>query len=45
VVAARYRKDDPLTVGLAVRVFPAATRNLTKDTALSEHGRGAAWHG
>ena len=32
------------TVGLAVRIFPATTRTFTKDTALSEHGRGAACH-
>jgi hypothetical protein len=32
------------TVGLAVRIFPATTRTFTKDTALSENGRGAAWH-
>ena len=32
------------TVGLAVRIFPATMRTFTKDTALSEHGRGAAWH-
>ena len=31
-------------VGLAVRIFPATTRTSTKDTALSEEGRGAAWH-
>jgi hypothetical protein len=31
-------------VGLAVRIFPATTRIFTKDTALSEHGRGATWH-
>jgi hypothetical protein len=31
-------------VGLAVRIFPAPTRTFTKDTALSENGRGAAWH-
>jgi hypothetical protein len=30
--------------GLAVRIFPATTLTLTKDTALSEQGRGAAWH-
>jgi hypothetical protein len=32
------------TVGLAIRIFPATTRNFTKDTALVENGRGAAWH-
>jgi hypothetical protein len=31
------------TVGLAVRIFPATMRTFTKDTALSEHGRGTAW--
>ena len=31
-------------VGLAVRIFPATMRTFTKDTALSEQGRGAAWH-
>jgi hypothetical protein len=31
------------TVGLAVQIFPATTRTFTKDTALSEQGRGAAW--
>ena len=30
-------------VGLAVRLFPATSRTFTKDTALSEHGRGTAW--
>jgi hypothetical protein len=30
------------TVGQAVRIFPATTRTFTKDTALSENGRGAA---
>ena len=29
---------------LAVRIFPAAMRTFTKDTALWEQGRGAAWH-
>jgi hypothetical protein len=31
-------------VGLAVQIFPATARTLTKDTALSEQGRGTAWH-
>ena len=26
------------------RIFPATTRTFTKDMALSEQGRGAAWH-
>jgi hypothetical protein len=29
---------------LAVRIFPSTTRTFTKDTALSENGRAAAWH-
>jgi hypothetical protein len=29
---------------LAVRIFPASTRTFTKNTALSERGRGAACH-
>ena len=32
------------TVGLAVRIFPTTMRTFTKDTALSEQGRGAVWH-
>jgi hypothetical protein len=32
------------TLGLAVGIFPATTRTLTEDTALSENGRGVAWH-
>ena len=32
------------SVGLAVRIFPATMRTFTKDTALSEQGRGAALH-
>ena len=45
VIAAHYKKkkDELLTVGLAVRIFSATTRTFTKDTALSEHGRGVAW--
>jgi len=31
-------------VGIEVRIFPATMRTFTKDTALSEQGRGAAWH-
>jgi hypothetical protein len=38
------RKHDLLNCCLAVRIFPAIARTFTKDTALSEHGRGAAWH-
>jgi hypothetical protein len=44
VVAAHYKKDDLLHCGLAVRMFPATMRTFTKDTALSEQGRGVAWH-
>jgi hypothetical protein len=32
------------TVGLAVWIFPATTRIFTKDTALSENSRDAAWY-
>jgi hypothetical protein len=31
------------SVKLEIRMFPATTRTFTKDTALSEQGRGAAW--
>ena len=31
------------TAGLTVRIFPATTRTFTKDTALLDHGRDAAW--
>jgi hypothetical protein len=48
VVAAQYqkkkKKDDLLHCRLAVRIFPATMWTFTKDTALSEQGRGAAWH-
>ena len=45
MVAAHYKKKTICyTVGLAVRIFPATMRTFTKDTALSEQGRGAAWH-
>jgi len=44
VVAAHYKKTVSFTVGLAVRTFPAIMRTFTKDTALSEQGRGAIWH-
>ena len=43
-VAAHYKKKICYTVGLTVRIFPATMRTFTKDTALSERGRGAAWH-
>jgi hypothetical protein len=43
VVVAYYKiADDLLDSGLAVRIFPATMRTFTKDTALSEQGRGAA---
>jgi len=45
VVAACYKKMIHQTVGLAVQIFPATTWTSTKDTALSEHGRGMAWTG
>jgi len=44
VVATHYKKPICYTVGLAVRIFPAIMRTLTKGTALSEQGRAAAWH-
>jgi len=44
VVAAHYKTDDLLNCWTKVRVFPATTRTFTKDMALSEQGRGAAWH-
>jgi len=44
VVAAHYKTDGLLNCWTTVRVFPATTRTFTKDTALSEQGRGAAWH-
>jgi hypothetical protein len=40
VVAAHYKKDDLLNCW----TFLATTRTFTMDTALSEHGRGSAWH-
>ena len=38
------KKTICYTVGLAVRIFPAIMRTFTKDAALSEQGRGTAWH-
>ena len=38
------KKMISYTVGPAVRIFPATMRTFTKDTALSEQGRGAAWY-
>jgi len=43
VVAAHYKKDDLLHCWISNRIFPATMRTFTKDTALSEQGRGAAW--
>jgi hypothetical protein len=37
------KKTICYTVELAVRIFLATMRTFTKDTALSEHGRGTAW--
>ena len=44
VVAAHYKKDDLLHCWSSSRIFPATTRTFTRDAALSEQGRGAAWH-
>jgi hypothetical protein len=44
VVAAHYKKDDLLHCWTSSRIFPATMRIFTKDTALSEQGRGAARH-
>ena len=38
------KKTICYNVGLAVRIFPATMRTFTKYAALSEQGRGAAWH-
>jgi len=38
------KKTIRYTVGLAVRIFPAIMRTFTKNMALSDEGRGAAWH-
>jgi hypothetical protein len=38
------KKTICYTVGLAVRIFPATMRKFTKDTALSEQGRGAVYN-
>ena len=38
------KKTICYSVGLAVRIFPATMRTFMKYTALSEQGRGAAWH-
>ena len=42
VVAAHYKKDDLLHCWTSSRIFPATMRTFTKNTALSEQGRGAA---
>ena len=44
VVAAHYKKDDLLHCWTSSRIFPATMRTFTKDTPLSERGRGAALH-
>ena len=44
VVAAHYKKDDLLHCWTSSRIFPATMRTFTKETALSEQGRGAVWH-
>jgi len=36
------KKTISYTVGPAVRIFPATMRTFTKDTVLSEEGKGAA---
>jgi len=38
------QKRWSVTVGPAVRIFPAPLWTFMKDTALLEHGRGTAWH-
>ena len=38
------KKTICYTVGLAVRIFAATMRTFTKDMALTEQRRGAAWH-
>ena len=43
VVTAHYKKGDLLNCWTTVRIFPATIRTFTKNTTLSEHGRGAAW--
>ena len=41
VVAAHCKKDDLLYSWTSSRIYPATMRTFTKDTALSEEGRGA----
>ena len=43
VVAAHYKKGDLLHCWTSSRIFPATMWTFTKDTALSEQGRGASW--
>jgi len=42
VVETYYKKDYLLHCWTSSRIFPATMRTFTKDTALSEQGRGAA---
>ena len=39
-----HKKTIYYNVGLTVWIFPATMRTFTKHTALSDQGRGAAWH-
>jgi hypothetical protein len=43
-VTTRISTNVVTWIRLAVRIFPSTTRNFTKYTAVSEHGRGAAWY-
>ena len=42
MVATHYKKDDLLNCWTSSLDIQATTRTFTKDTALSEHGRGVA---
>jgi hypothetical protein len=44
VVAAHYKKDALLNCGTGSSDISGDHADFTKDTALSEQGRGAAWH-
>ena len=44
VVAAHHKIDDLLHCWTSSLIFPATMRSFTKETALLEQGRGAAWH-
>jgi hypothetical protein len=46
LLPATSRSSTKVVTGsrLAVRIFPSTTRTFTKDTALSENNRVAAWH-